>query len=337
MGTSFAVFPTPMRGHHGDVTCVEWSPDGARIASASKDANVKIWDSATGKEETVLSAACGGGPVHSCSWNADSTLLACAGTDVEVWDVSAVSCRERTEGRQGHPIRCVAFCKAAEKSSLLAYGIEKTVVIWDAESGDEVAELTGHGHRIVAVAWNADGSRLASACHDGHVKIWNMETFECTRDLPGVHTVRDVVWSADAASTLVVTALSNGTCKTWCCETGAIKNVHGDVTRNSMSESHRDWVTSVDWSKDGQFLVTGGGDDRVILWNYATGKILRNFEGHRAKVNSVCFSPCGQFIASGSSDKSVRVWCDRSDIPKRQTGLRCEATGEEMRDVYRPT
>jgi WD40 repeat protein len=43
-----------LRGHSNEVLSVAYSPDGKHIASASRDETVKIWDSTTGKEVSVL-------------------------------------------------------------------------------------------------------------------------------------------------------------------------------------------------------------------------------------------------------------------------------------------
>jgi hypothetical protein len=47
----------------------------------------------------------------------------------------------------------------------------------------------------------------------------------------------------------------------------------------------------------------------VRLWEAATGKELRRFEGHRERaVRSVVFSPDGRMLATGSDDNTIRLW-----------------------------
>ena len=52
-----------LRGHSGWVRSVAYSPDGKHVASASGDMTVKIWDSTTGKEVSVLVCDC---PIVCC-------------------------------------------------------------------------------------------------------------------------------------------------------------------------------------------------------------------------------------------------------------------------------
>ena len=49
-------------------------------------------------------------------------------------------------------------------------------------------------------------------------------------------------------------------------------------------------------------------DGTVILWDTATGKPVRRFNGHRAKAMALAASPDGRYLASGSWDRTVRIW-----------------------------
>jgi WD40 repeat protein/serine/threonine protein kinase len=68
-------------------------------------------------------------------------------------------------------------------------------------------------------------------------------------------------------------------------------------------------VTSVEVTPDGKFAVCGGSNDTSVrLWELATGKCLRIFEGHEDGVRVVTITPDGQRAVSGSLDKTVRIW-----------------------------
>ena len=73
-------------GHAGSVESVAFSPDGQRLASASGDQTVKIWDSATGKELFALKGHAGW--VKSVAFSPDGQRLASASNDqtVKIWD-----------------------------------------------------------------------------------------------------------------------------------------------------------------------------------------------------------------------------------------------------------
>jgi len=77
---------------------------------------------------------------------------------------------------------------------------------------------------------------------------------------------------------------------------------------NTTFTGHTDWVFSVSFSPDGQYIVSGSKDFSVRVWSAESGELVRTLEGHTAVVHSVSFSPDGQYIVSGSKDKSIRVW-----------------------------
>ena len=58
------------------------------------------------------------------------------------------------------------------------------------------------------------------------------------------------------------------------------------------------WTVAVDWSPDGQTLVTAGYHPEVLLWDARTGSLRRRLPGHRAWVQEAVFSPDGTRIAS---------------------------------------
>jgi WD40 repeat protein/uncharacterized protein YecT (DUF1311 family) len=76
-------------------------------------------------------------------------------------------------------------------------------------------------------------------------------------------------------------------------------------------------VTSVAFSPDGRYVLSGSLDNTLKLWNVATGEEIRTFKGHSISVESVAFSPDGRYALSGSGDNTLKLW----DV----------ATGEEIR------
>ena len=55
-------------------------------------------------------------------------------------------------------------------------------------------------------------------------------------------------------------------------------------------------------------MLSGGDDNRVILWDAEQGTILRTLDGHTAGVTAVAFSPDALRAITGSRDNSVKVW-----------------------------
>jgi WD40 repeat protein len=69
-------------------------------------------------------------------------------------------------------------------------------------------------------------------------------------------------------------------------------------------------VRSVAFSPDGQILASGGDDNKITLWDVATGQERAILQEHRHLVWSVAFSPDGRILASGSGigDSTIKLW-----------------------------
>ena len=83
----------------------------------------------------------------------------------------------------------------------------------------------------------------------------------------------------------------------------AITGVH-----MSVLSCHTKGVNSLAFSIDGTFLVSGGNDKTVNLWDIQTGGVIKAFHGHTNWVWSVSISPDCTMIASGSWDHTIRLW-----------------------------
>jgi WD40 repeat protein len=67
-------------------------------------------------------------------------------------------------------------------------------------------------------------------------------------------------------------------------------------------------VSSVAYSPDGRFVVSGSADSSVKIWDLATGRELWTLPEHDEAVRSVAYSPDGRRVVSGSADHLVKLW-----------------------------
>src|SRR5205085_2306954 len=75
-------------GHSGCVTAVAWSPDGTRIASASEDETIQVWNARLG--QTLFTSRGQPRQAHVVAWSPDSRYIAsgCWGDSVGVWEAA---------------------------------------------------------------------------------------------------------------------------------------------------------------------------------------------------------------------------------------------------------
>ncbi|MCA2945993.1 MULTISPECIES: WD40 repeat domain-containing protein [unclassified Microcystis] len=181
----------------------------------------------------------------------------------------------------------------------LATGSEdKTIKLWNVETGEEIGTLSGHNGSVYSVSFSSDGKTLATGSEDKTIKLWNVETGEEIGTLSGHNgSVYSVSFSSDGKT--LATGSEDKTIKLWNVETG---EEIGTLTRHPSS------VYSVSFSSDGKTLATGSYDGTIKLWNGSTGQEIRTLSGPNDIVWSVSFSPDGKTLATGSEDNTIKLW-----------------------------
>lgn len=202
-------------GHIGWVRTVAWSPDGKTVISGSDDHTIKLWDAHSG--QCLLTLADHSHQVPSVVWCPAGHRVASGSMDetIRFWDISQGVCDRVIH--VNHPIHAIAF--SPDGKTLISGDYQDTVKLWDVESGDclkgiadsrnesiaerpEISFTISQNHtaiqqrrfktfqevasdQVYAVAWNADGTKVASACDDSTVRIWDVSTGECEHIIQG--------------------------------------------------------------------------------------------------------------------------------------------------------
>jgi len=122
-----------LSGHEGHVWSVAFSPDGSKLASASRDTFIRLWDLKPPQ----------------------------AGEPKLIFKLS---------GHRGD-VSCVSF--SPDGSRLASGSNDHTVRIWDVATGHEALCLKGHTGWVWGVAFSPGGTKLASASADETIKIWD--------------------------------------------------------------------------------------------------------------------------------------------------------------------
>jgi WD40 repeat protein len=175
---------------------------------------------------------------------------------------------------------------------------DKTLKIWDLETGRVVCTLIGHSASVSGVALSPDGRFAVSGCSDHTLKVWDLEACREIRTLVGHSgSVWDVAVTADGRR--AVSASDDGTLKVWDLETG-------QEVLTLLGHSHR--VNSVAASPDGRRAISASQDGTLKVWDLESGRETRTLVGHSGSVHGVAITPDGRRAVSSFGNHTMKVW-----------------------------
>ena len=176
-------------GHTDEVHKVAYSDEAKLAATCSNDGSIRLWDLEISKEVHKLIGHTGGvvsvcfSPNGKCLLSAGGTIERGGDATLRIWDVETGKELKRINAANAF---CVAFSPNGKRivsggyldmtwdGKRLVSGdcVDRTVRIWDVESGKELRKYEGHTDLVTCVAFFPDGKRIASASADGTARIW---------------------------------------------------------------------------------------------------------------------------------------------------------------------
>jgi small GTP-binding protein len=186
----------------------------------------------------------------------------------------------------------------ADGRRIISGSDDKTLRVWDADSGKCLATLEGHTGTVIEVAVTADGRRIISGSDDKTLRVWDADSGKCLATLKGhTGTVNGVAVTADGRR--IISGSGDKTLRVWNMDLGKCL---------ATLEGHTDWVRDVAVTADGRRIISGSDDKTLRAWDADSGKCLATLEGHTDWVRGIAVTRDGRRIVSGSDDKTLRVW-----------------------------
>lgn len=177
---------------------------------------------------------------------------------------------------------------------------DKTLRLWDLETGATLRTFIGHTKDVLSVALSPDNRQIVSGSRDRTMKLWNTVA-ECKYTIEDENKHNDWVscvrFSPSDTETLIVSCGWDKVVKVW-----DLKNC--ELKTNLVG--HTSSLYTVTISPDGSLCASGGKDGIAMLWDVNEGKHLYSLPAN-STINSLCFSPCNYWLCA-ATDNSIKIW-----------------------------
>ncbi|MBC8291507.1 MAG: WD40 repeat domain-containing protein [Planctomycetes bacterium] len=238
------------------------------------------------------------GAVTSAAFAPAGTSLFTAGVDktVRQWKLD--------DGTQlatfaGFTDAALSLSLSGDGKKLFAGGVDKTVLAWDVPAAAIAAPVAAvakftHAGIVQSVSANADGSRVATTCDDGLVRIWDVASSLPLEQFAGHEgAVTDVSFTKQG--TQLVSAGSDKSVRVW------------TPAATKVLAAHEGGCNDVAFVGTGTQFVSAGADKTATLWSLV-GAEVRKFAGATDVLTSLSVSPDNTLLAAGSIDKFIYQW-----------------------------
>ena len=162
---------TKIEDHADWVMDVNWSPDGTRLVSSSRDKTSKVFDAKTG--DPVITFSGHGEPVYSAAFLADGKSVVSGGGDkkLHIWNTADAKEIRAMAGYGGDIFRVLVV--AGDR--IFSASADRSVREHNAADGQLIRTFSGHGDWVYTVSLNAVRNVIASGSYDGEIRVWNSQ------------------------------------------------------------------------------------------------------------------------------------------------------------------
>lgn len=307
---SLTLKPTrPLPPHQSEVLAIACSPDGTKIATASRDRTIHLINATNTGEMFTLAGH--RGAVQGIAFSPDGRTLASAGFDatVRLWDV-ATGEQLWSYDEAGGTVYSVAF---SQDGQTLAAAVNQWVhgIMLFINLADKmvIPQHNARGEQLYRLAYSpSDHNLLAAAMAPGLVRLWHQGKAIHTARAHG-ETVQAVAFTLDGQT--LASASADHTIRLWAVVgDGPETHLEGPLaTLKGHTKGVRD-VTVDPISRD---VISCSGDGTLRLWTMPVsealiGEPLAVIPAGQDVINTVVVDPAGTQVITGTRAGTVQVW-----------------------------
>jgi WD40 repeat protein len=281
-------------GHTNWIFTVTHSPDESRLASASADGTVRIWDLAT---DTCLHLLPHPHWVIRTLFSPDGRYLIVSGMSatIYVWDTIS---GELIKTLDGHLDWVWSIAISADGHTLFSTGEDRTIRRWDLRTG--VCQTVFHAHqdRVWTIALSPDDRHLVSGSEDRTIKIWDLLREKCVKTIDGYgNWIKSIAFVPQQA--WLVSCHHDRTIRLWSWQ---------NLTCIHTLSGHTDAVQTIAVSPDGSYLASSSLDRTIRLWDLDSLSCLQTIDTQVEGSCPLVFSPDSRQLIAGNYQGELQIW-----------------------------
>lgn len=290
--------------HTDEVWYCEFSHDGTKLVTASRDHSVIIYDTATFSVIHKLMEHDEG--IAHASWSPDDTKLLTCSQDkkARLWSVETGRCLLPLIHHH-QPVTAAVW--APDGQSFVTASLDNSSQLCHWSLRGQALYMWPCGYRVQDVAITPNGRRLIAADVDSRLHVYNFHTHDEEYCLSLSSKPTSISVSSDSRHMLV--NLSEGQIQLLDIETTEI------IRRFRGHKQGTFIIRSIFGGAAENFVVSGSEDSSIYIWHKENGSLVETLDGHiRGCVNAVSWNPANpSMFASAGDDYLVRIWTPFGD------------------------
>jgi len=327
----------------GSVRRVFFSPDGRWMVNAGDENTARVWDLATGTESLAISER-----VHQVMFSKDGRRMETQGAQnwVTTWDLTqgrklkvlrghwsvanaigglSPDGRLAASGDENGIVKIWSAGPGRElaRNQFWSYAVRTSpdgrlmancpwhegVVIRSLRSGRELLRIHPPNESFMDAAFSPDSRRLVTVGTQKTAKVGDVETGELLLRLVGHRRQIGYGLAYSPDGRWIATGAYDGTAKVWDAHTGQeVRTFFMDPDRGYAMTGGWDVVSRLRFDDKGGRLITGGSYGKARIWDLATGRVVRSFDGGGLGVLAVFLPDQRHVLTSAATTRTTRLW-----------------------------
>lgn len=289
------------KGHENGVTCLQF--DHNILATGSYDTTIKIWNVETGEVLRTLRGHTLG--IRTLQFDGSKLISGSFDKTIKIWDWQTGECvstlRCHTEG-----VLSVHF----DGCTLASGSVDKTVKIFSFDT-KQTFTLRGHSDWVNHVRIDSPSRTVFSASDDLTVKMWDLDTKKCIKTFQGhVGQVQQVLLMPPDFEPDEVPGLDNTDATSVHSGRSTTPVPTPEVNSDTRLAYGPSFASDPDRPLPPLYMLTGGLDNTVRLWDTATGRCIRSMFGHVEGIWGLVGDTLR--VVTGANDSMTKIWEPRS-------------------------